>query len=391
MTSIVSRLLALFKSPQPLEPGIYHWMTPDDAQIPYRLHLRVEQDGTGVLIVNAATVLHLNPSATEHALQLVEGVSEEEAAKNIALRYDVDPSKALLDQQALRERVLTLATNPDVDPVVFLELDRAEPYATQPSAPYRLDLALTYRCDPEGALDPLARRQVDRELDQSEWEQILTKIWEAGIPHITFTGGEPTLIAELRDLIAYGETLGQVTGLLTNGKRLVDKAYMEELSQAGLDHILIAIDLDDSASQQGLRNAIDSDVFTAAHLTFSPKTIGKADEHLEKLTELGVKAVSISGSERSKTMEEGLANAREKAALLGLDLIWDLQAPYSNTNPISLELESVPEGAGRAWLYVEPDGDVLPSQGVDRVLGNLLRDSWSDIWLKAQSIDTPKV
>jgi len=56
--------------------------------------------------------------------------------------------------------------------------------------------------------------------------------------------------------------------------------------------------------------------------------------------------------------------------------------PYSALNPVSLELEGneVPEGAGRAWLYVEPDGDVLPAQGVNRVLGNILRDPWEQIW-----------
>jgi MoaA/NifB/PqqE/SkfB family radical SAM enzyme len=37
-------------------------------------------------------------------------------------------------------------------------------------------------------------------------------------------------------------------------------------------------------------------------------------------------------------------------------------------------------GAGRAWLYVEPDGDVLPDQSIDRVLGNFLRDPWEKIW-----------
>jgi MoaA/NifB/PqqE/SkfB family radical SAM enzyme len=43
--------------------------------------------------------------------------------------------------------------------------------------------------------------------------------------------------------------------------------------------------------------------------------------------------------------------------------------------------DEVPEGAGKAWLYVEPDGDVLPSQGMaGKVLGNLLTDSWSTIY-----------
>ena len=44
-----------------------------------------------------------------------------------------------------------------------------------------------------------------------------------------------------------------------------------------------------------------------------------------------------------------------------------------------------PDGAGNAWLYVEPDGDVLPEQGMaDKVLGNLLRDPWEKIYARQE-------
>jgi MoaA/NifB/PqqE/SkfB family radical SAM enzyme len=79
-------------------------------------------------------------------------------------------------------------------------------------------------------------------------------------------------------------------------------------------------------------------------------------------------------------MARGLGEARAAAARLGVPLVWDLPAPYSNLNPLALELETPPQGAGRAFLYVEPDGDVLPGQGIDHVLGNLLRDDWASIW-----------
>jgi hypothetical protein len=47
---------------------------------------------------------------------------------------------------------------------------------------------------------------------------------------------------------------------------------------------------------------------------------------------------------------------------------------------VETEEDNVPSGAGKAWLYVEPDGDVLPAQGMaDKILGNLLRDEWSTI------------
>jgi MoaA/NifB/PqqE/SkfB family radical SAM enzyme len=42
--------------------------------------------------------------------------------------------------------------------------------------------------------------------------------------------------------------------------------------------------------------------------------------------------------------------------------------------------EPAPQGAGKAWMYVEPDGDVLPSQGINQVLGNFLIDPWEKIW-----------
>lgn len=384
MSSFLSRLLPPYELPEPLKPGIYHYMAPDDAPIPYRLHLRVESAETSVLIVNAAIVLHLNQTATAHALHIVEGLPEAEAAEAIAKRYRVNHTRALQDQRELREKILTLATIPDVDPVVFLGLDRTEPFAKHPMAPYRLDLALTYRCDPDGTLDPQARRRVDRELSTTEWVQIIDTAWEAGIPHITFTGGEPTLREDLRDLIIRSEENGQVTGLLTDGRNLADKSYLESLSQAGLDHILIAIVQEDSDSMKGLSNALASDIYSAVHITITPQTIGNVIKLLDMIHRLGVLAVSISGSERSEAINDSLSKAREHVADIGIDLIWDLPAPYSDTNPMNLELDEPPTGAGKAWLYVEPDGDVLPAQGIDKDLGNLLRDAWSDIWSRAQ-------
>ena len=72
-----------------------------------------------------------------------------------------------------------------------------------------------------------------------------------------------------------------------------------------------------------------------------------------------------------------------KVAGLGMTLRWDLPVPYSVENPVAQEIfgEQVPSGAGKAWLYLEPDADVLPSQGeADKILGNFLRDPWEKIY-----------
>jgi MoaA/NifB/PqqE/SkfB family radical SAM enzyme len=94
-------------------------------------------------------------------------------------------------------------------------------------------------------------------------------------------------------------------------------------------------------------------------------------------------------SEADRDLTEELQALRDLAAVEQLELVWDMPVPYSSNNPVSLELENAegqdaPEGAGKAWLYVEPDGDVLPAQGMyDQVLGNLLTDEWEEIWSAA--------
>ncbi len=382
MTQLLKRL---FSPPaiEPLPAGTYHYQAPPEAPIPYRLHLRIEPDERGVLIINASTVVHLNPTAAAHVLQIVQGVAVDEAAAFIARRYRVSKRKARRDQEALRARIVALATQPDIDPVLFLEMDRTEPYAAQPSAPYRLDLALTYATDPEGALDPLARARVDRELSTEEWKQVLEVAWQAGIPHVTFTGGEPTRRADLAELIAHAEKLGQVTGVLTDGRRLADKDLLDRLANQGLDHLLIVRLPGDQANTQGILNALASEVFTAVHLTLEGTDPGPLMNELEWLAQHGAQAVSLSSAVDDAQARQALEQLRERAAELDLNLIWDLPVPYGERNPVSLETESTARGAGRAWLYVEPDGDVLPAQGVDRILGNMLRDPWEKIWQAA--------
>ena len=79
----------------------------------------------------------------------------------------------------------------------------------------------------------------------------MDKAWAAGIPHITFTGGEPTLRDDLPDLIAHAEKIGQVTGLLTDGLKLADKVFLENLLQTGLDHLLFILDPDNKLVLEG--------------------------------------------------------------------------------------------------------------------------------------------
>lgn len=378
---IFNRLADQFAKVKPLPEGIYHMQAGGGEQKPYRLHLRLRGDGSGVLIVNASTILHLNPTAAEYALHFIKGTPPSEAARDISKRYRVSKGIALEDYTDFAERIQTLLDTPDLDPVSFLDFERVPPHSGNLTAPLRLDCALTYQLPAGTSAEHAPVKRVERELNTEEWQQVLDIAWQAGVPHVTFTGGEPTLRPDLPDLVAYAEKNGQVCGLLSDGLKLADKSYLHTLLNTGLDHLLFLLQPENPASWQALETIMPEDLFTTVHITLTPQYANSALQTLERLASLGVSSLSLSASETS--LQEIMQQLRDRAAELGLSLRWDLPVPYSAQNPASLEVieDAIPDGAGKAWLYVEPDGDVLPAQGMaGQVLGNLLRDPWGKIY-----------
>jgi len=364
---------------QPIPPGLYHRQSAPQDQPPYRLHLRLQTDGSGVLVVNASTVMHLNPTAAEYAFHFIKGTGPEAAARQVAARYRVSRKTARKDFEDFAARVESLVSTEDLDPVAYLDFDRVAPHTGTLSAPLRLDCALTYRLPADVSVEYAPTKRVDRELTTAEWIQILDKSWQAGIPHITFTGGEATLRDDLVALIRHAEDLGQVCGLLTNGLRLADPRYLDELLQSGLDHILYILQPARPESWAALQTILPQDVFITVHVTVTNENAGQAINYLERLAAAGCKSLSLSFTDASIPS----AILTSTAATLGLALKFDLPVPYSADNPVAREIadDTIADGAGTTWLYVEPDGDVLPAQGMSgRLLGNLMRDSWDQIY-----------
>ncbi len=151
MSNLIESIKGFFTKKEPLSAGIYNYNTPPESEEQYRLHLRIEQDGSGLLVINASTVLHLNQTAVEYAYYLINGIEPEQVAKIISDRYKVDTAVALKDFEDLKDKIMTLINTPDLDPVTYLGIERQTPYTAQISAPYRLDCALTYRVG-EGSL-----------------------------------------------------------------------------------------------------------------------------------------------------------------------------------------------------------------------------------------------
>jgi MoaA/NifB/PqqE/SkfB family radical SAM enzyme len=252
------------------------------------------------------------------------------------------------------------------------------------TVPYRLDCALTYQLPERSNPDLAPVRRVDRELSTDEWLTIIQRSWKVGIPHLIFTGGEPTLRKDLIELIEQAEENGQVTGLLTDGYKLQENDFRQQILESGLDHLLFALSPLDEDSWIALKSILDEDLYTTVHITITPEILSMLSQFITRCKGLGANALSLSISDPDDPkLKSALAAAQTMVAESDLPLKWDLPVPYSEHNPISIELEHKQEptlGAGKAWFYVEPDGDVLPAQGINEVQGNLLNDDWEKLW-----------
>ncbi|MEM3567761.1 MAG: radical SAM protein, partial [Thermoplasmata archaeon] len=313
-------LKRIFGKKTPLPPGIHHFYGKGEFE-GARFHIRIEPGGKALLIINAARVLHLNATAAEYALGILSGKKSEEVVKDIRRRYRVGRKRAREDEKKIREIVTAIVKNPDICPISYLDVDVVEPFATPVSAPYRMDLALTYRCN-DRCLHCYVGERTKKEMALEDWLKVIDKLYNIGVPHIVFTGGEPTLYGGLERLIERAEKRGIVTGLNTNGRKLADKAYLKKLADAGLDHVQITVESSDreihnkmvgaeafDETIQGLKNALDANLFVLTNTTITRLNKDTVEQTVKFLHSLGVKNFACNGliySGRGRECELGL-------------------------------------------------------------------------------------
>lgn len=383
--------------------GLYHYVceTSDEKS---RIHLRLDGDGRGTLIVNASSVMHLNPSAAFMAYLILEKVDEEQAVNAIHQKYRVNKSQARADYSSFNLHLSSLFT--DACPIHELDLEATMPFSARPSAPYRMDLAVTYRCNNDCAHCYNARERNFPELTTEQWFKIMDQLWALGVPHIVFTGGEATLRNDLPELIKHAESNGQITGLNTNARRLMDESYVQKLVDAGLDHVQITVEscvpeIHDEMMRAkgafkqtitGLNNVLATKLYVMTNTTMLRTNIDTIPATLDFLADNGVPTIGLNAlilSGHGLTVGTGLHEselqpildiATRKTAERGQKLIWYTPTQYCQFDPTAHNLGVKGCTAALYSMCIESNGDVLPCQSYYHPLGNMLTDSWDSIW-----------
>ena len=370
------------------------------------IHLRTDPDGSGLLLVNASRVMHLNPSAAFMARLALYETPAPQAISELTRRFHVTKRQAETDYAQFCDQLEQVIRPDGLCPLHDLDLDVIPPFSAHPAAPYRMDLALTYRCNNDCAHCYNARPRDYPELSTAEWMSIIDHLWQIGIPHLVFTGGEPTLRPDLPELIQHAQKTGMVAGLNTNGRRLGDTRFIQELVEAGLDHVQITLESHDprihdamvgrsGAWQQtvaGIRNALDSPLYVMTNTTMLHHNAPVMEQTLAFLADLGVPTIGLnaliyvgSGANCGAGLEEKqlkplLDMARRSTSANGQRLIWYTPTQYCHFDPMDLELGVKSCTAALYNMCIEPDGAVIPCQSYYQALGVLLKDSWESIW-----------
>jgi len=373
-----------------------------------RLHLRIAGDGSAVLLIDASEAVHLNPTAAAAAKLALEGTSLARAW-GVLRRGVPRPSldEARLGVEEVFRLVEHLRTQGDGCPTCGLTNVGRVPVFSQPvHAPYKADLALTYACNNAcgHCYNPPARRTM-QSLNVKQWRRVIARLAEIGVPHVVFTGGEPTLHDPLLELIAHARRSNLIVGLNTNGRRLAEPGFTRTLADAGLNHAQITLESHRAETHNamtgaasfdetvaGVRRSLDAGLHTITNTTLTRRNIDEVESLVDFLHGLGLCTIAANGmihagcghDSPEAVAEDELAPAltrlRDRAGELSMRFLWYTPTAYCRLSPLELDLGPRRCNAAEYSICVEPNGDVLPCQSYYEPAGNLLADPWNAIW-----------
>ncbi len=328
-----------------------------------------------------------------------------------------DPDMISGDLKEIVTLAVSIATNRDIPEGTLNGLD-IEKYSKYMTAPHRMDLMVApmtvngiRACPLECACcyaESGSVMDISEPLSTDDWKLIIDKCRDAGIPMLTFTGGEPLTRRDIVELVRYSSWF--VTRINTNAYPLTPELACA-LRDASLDGIQITLYSSDPKIHDGLvgkegawektvagiKNAVAAGLGASINTPLLDKN-RDLESTIRFAYSLGIRCFGCSslipagGAVEQINAGKALTPAELKDILKkAVEVCNELKSDISFTSPGWLSAEEIAGlglpsspvcGACLSNMAVAPNGDVVPCQSwvSGQTLGNMRAQTWKSIW-----------
>lgn len=377
-----------------------------------------ERDSLLILLPNQAyklnrtgVVLLKRTLAGEKIAQVLESKSAELSGDEDVLR---DVHEFFCDVRALLMGCMGDGKGRKAVEEVPFERPHTEwPVLSEIALTYRCNLSCKFcyagcRCTTGTKVGPDSRpcEKKMREMSTVEVKHVLSVIrYDAEVPSVSWTGGEPVLREDIVDLTRYASKIGLRVNLITNGT-LLNRQLIERLANAGLRSAQVSLegpneDIHDGLTQTpgsfmrtttGIRMLKEAGLFVHTNTTVNRLNAPHLADLIGFVKDLGMDRFSMNmvipcGSACDAEvalsyteMAELMASVQECARKEDIEFLWYSPTPYCIFNPVAARLGGKSCAACEGLLSVAPNGDVYPCSSLSESVGNLLRTPFEKIW-----------
>ena len=282
--------------------------------------------------------------------------------------------------------------------------------------PLALLAELTHRCPLRCPYcsNPLELERASAELDEASWRRVLSEAAALGVLQVHFSGGEPLVRRDLAALVRHAGAAGLYSNLITSGV-LLDRTRLEELVDAGLEHVQLSFQdtLPASADRiAGLADAHRKKLAAAALVREAglPLTVNAVvhRQNLERLPDMIELALALGAGrlEVAHVQYYGWALANRRALLPSIEqleratetvesarrrLKGVLTIDYVVPDYYAQRPKACMGGWGRQFLNVSPAGTVLPCHAAESLPGfdfpSVKTASLAEIWYRSEAFN----
>jgi MoaA/NifB/PqqE/SkfB family radical SAM enzyme len=313
-------------------------------------------------------------------------------AKNLSLFEGEKPAKLEVD------RLICSTWMPAVPSPAFDRLVKSQLSSSWGKViPDQVTISITEECPNNCIHCALPDTKNKAKLKPETVKSAIDQVLEMGTTYVIFDGGEPLTYPDLEDLISYVDPEKAITGMFTSGVGM-NEERAHRLKEAGLYSLTVSFDsaYEDKhdyvrgrrgvfkSAVEAVKNGLKAGLLVNIYVVLSRENVNELEELYNLAAKLGVHELSfyeivptgrwmdhaseIMTPKDMKKFDNFVFRAREK------------EGPRVFAIPHVMRTTGCM--AGRKWLHITPEGNILPCACIPIPYGNIHQDSVKDAWKK---------